>query len=65
MVFVSIQSVEVCLHTAGSGASRRRADGTEATEGGHEKIRLVYREEFADRGMSYEFDKRAWHLFLY
>lgn len=47
-----------------SGMMSRRADGTKLTEGGHNEIRLVYREEFADRGMSRDFAERAWHRFF-
>lgn len=39
--------------------SRKRADGTEATESGHKYICPVYREEFADRRIAYEFAKHA------
>lgn len=43
---------------------RKRAHGTEVPEGGHDEIRPVYREGFADRVMSCDFNERAWHLAL-
>lgn len=45
-------------------ATRRRADETIVTDCGHDEIRPVTREEFADRGMSRDFADRAWNEFL-
>lgn len=42
----------------------KRADVSKVSEGGHDEIRPVYREEFANRGMSHDFAERAWHLLL-
>lgn len=44
--------------------TRKRADGSEITEGGHDEICQVYREEFADRSTSRNFAEQAWHMFL-
>lgn len=45
------------------GVTRKRAVGTELTEGGPDEIRLVYREKVADRGKLWDFAERAWRLF--
>lgn len=45
-------------------ATRKRADGTDVTNGDHEEICPVFRKEFADRGMSYKLVERASNLFL-
>lgn len=47
-----------------SGMTRKRADGTEATERGHDEIRPVFREKFYDHGMSCDFAEQPLHLFL-
>lgn len=44
--------------------TRRRADETEVTEKGHIEIHPIYREKFADRGMSHDFAERPCNLFL-
>lgn len=41
---------------------RKRADETNATEGSHDKVLPVIREEFTDWGMSRHFAERAWYL---
>lgn len=42
----------------------KRADGSIVTEGGHDGTRLVYCEEFADRGILHDFSERARQLFI-
>lgn len=42
----------------------KRAYGTEITESSNNEIRLVYREEFGDRGKCHCFDKRKCHSFF-
>lgn len=44
--------------------TRKCADGTGGTKGGHDEIRPVYREEFADRGLSCVSTDWAWNIFL-
>lgn len=36
----------------------------EVVKGGHDEIRPVYSEQFADWGMSRDYAERPWHLFL-
>lgn len=42
------------------GVTLKRAVGLESTESSHNEIHLVYRAEFADRGMPHDFAGRAW-----
>lgn len=44
--------------------TRKRADGTDVTESGHEEICPVFCKEFADRGRCPAFAETAWPLFL-
>lgn len=46
------------------GVTRKTADGTEVTEGGHDEIRPIFQEEFADHGVTREIAERAWHWVL-
>lgn len=44
--------------------TRKLAARTEIARGGHDEVRPIYREEFADFGMSRLFAERNWQLFL-
>lgn len=49
-----------CIFTAPvPWRTRKRANETEVSEGGHGEIRPLYREELTDRGMSRPFAERA------
>lgn len=50
--------------TISPGVARERADKTKVTEVGHDEIRPVYQDGFADCGMSRGFAYRFWHLFI-
>lgn len=45
------------------GSMRKREDGSEVAEGGHDEIRPTYRDKFAAR-ISFLFAEREWHLSL-
>lgn len=40
------------------------SDRPEISKGGHNEIRSVYREAFADHGISHYYAKRVWYRFL-
>lgn len=47
-----------------SEVMHRSADRTEDTENGHDVLCSMYREKFAERGISPVFTKKAWHVYL-
>lgn len=46
------------------GVSRKRAHGTEVTQGGHHKVHSIYHEQFADHGTSCLYTAQTWQLLL-
>lgn len=47
-------------HVRGSPIVCKHADSTEEKIAATDSVRRIHLEEFAERGMSFEFDKEAW-----